>query len=240
MLTMIIGHERSKSNLLTDCFKINHSEIFNLSIIDKETFKTYETLPDKPEENNVLWRQDWSKRYLEYVESVLIQEKTAVFKVFLDHVIHSQCAIKLIKRLRPRVFSIHRENELDAIKSLILAKRCGFIYNEKSLCEPFSVTEHEFFIVYQYIVANFKMLKLIFPPDWSTTYEKFNPQTFCHGEKISNMREQNSKERFDLILNQEEMLGWYKEANRHLNSPLICDRKNLKHYFLHKISKLFL
>ncbi len=212
MLTLIIGHERSKSNLMTDCFETNLSEIFNLSIIDKNTFKRYQVLPSELKLNSELWRQSWSQEYLKYVEKLLLTKKYAVFKVFLDHIIHSQEAIKLIKRMHPRVFSIHRENQLDAIKSMLLAKKRGFHSTEQIAYEPFSVAEDEFFSAYQSCVLDYQILKKLFPPDWSTTYETFDPSMFHCGEKLPNTQAQNSKEAFEHILNLREVDQWYQNA----------------------------
>lgn len=212
MPTMIIGHERSKSNLMTDCFETNLSEIFNLSIIDKKTFLRYQVLPSELELNSELWRQNWSQEYLKYVEDLLLTEKDAVFKVFLDHIIHSQEAIKLIERIHPRVFGIFRENQLDAIKSMLLAKIRGFHLTEQKVYEPFVVREDEFILAYQSCVQDYQMLKKIFPPDWSTTYETFDPLMFYYGEKIPETRAQRSKEAFEHILNLREVDQWYQDV----------------------------
>lgn len=212
MPTMIIGHERSKSTLMSECFEINWSEIFNLSLIDKKTFQRYEVLPSELEPNSELWRQSWSQDYLKYLEDILQSEKYGVFKVFLDHIIHSSEAIKLIERINPRIFGIHRENKLDAIKSMLLAKKRGFHLAEHKEYEPFIVYKDEFISAYQSCVSNYQTLKKIFSPNWSITYETFDPLMFYYGEKIPSTQPQHSMEAFEHILNLYEVDQWYQNA----------------------------
>lgn len=209
MALMILAHPRSKSTLLAECFQGFMGEIFNITIVDKKTFKMIDNPVPDSTPSNILWQQDWTSQYLKHLEEVLTGNDKAVFKVFYEHIIFSEAAQQLIQRLHPRIISIHRLNELKAIKSHLLAGKRGFSVREQKSIAPFAVTPAQFFYSYRVCVALPKLARSIFDIQWSTTYEDFDPAQLTGRDRTPAVTPQNSEEVFHYIINEAEVDGWY-------------------------------
>jgi hypothetical protein len=211
MAMMILSHPRARSTLMGNCFKEYWGEIFNINIVDKNTFEIPTVPVVDPMLNFLLWQEEWADRYLKYLEEKIKKSPNVCFKLFYDQIFHCARALDLIDRINPEVIFIRRANELEAIKSLLVAKKRGYSHNLQIECSPFMVTQQSFYYAYRVCVILPKLAKEKYQPVWCTTYEEFNIQTFPYREKMppANFKNQNSNDSFSLILNEAEVEKWY-------------------------------
>lgn len=212
---MILAHPRSKSNLMADCFKNYYGEIFNITILNKDTFEIQQSTRPDPTPISILWKQEWVHNYLEYLKEKLTADPNAVFKVFYHQIMFSPEARDLIQTLRPKIFYIYRKNELAAIKSYLLALKRGFSMNESTiLTESFTVSPLQFLESYHYCVVLPKLARNLYKIDWSSTYEEFSYDNFPYAEQVPKIKPQNSSKEFSFIENEAEIDKWFNDVSQ--------------------------
>lgn len=206
---MILAHPRSKSNLLSHCFKNNMGGIFNIKCIDKETYEIIP--PQKIDMRNAVevWKEPWAKEYLKYLEKKMTEVENIAFKVFFEHVASFPEGLDLIKRINPKVIHIYRKDSLKAIKSLLIAGRRGYTKAQERPYQAFTVDYNEFLSCYHQCVTNPEMGRSTFKIEWSSTYEDFDPNAFPYAEKIPCIQPQNSEEVFSSIINEDQINDWF-------------------------------
>ena len=210
MATMILAHPRSKSSLLADCFNDYIGEIFNIRSIDKNTLIFDHTLNGDHRLASEIWRDAWAQKYFQNLEKKLTLDKDVCFKVFFDHIAHFPQGLELIRKINPTVIAISRQNKLHAIKSLLIAEMRGFAKHYEKAFDPFTVTFYDFCMRYQQCVVEPKLLNQLFKPDWTTTYETFEPANFPYAQRLPELIYQNSAEVFSFILNEQVVEQWFE------------------------------
>lgn len=210
MSVMILAHPRSKSTLMADCFNLYYGEIFNINIINKKTFKIDADATIDQTPTYILWKQEWAQEYLKYVETLFLKSSDFAFKVFYEHIFYSEQAQDLIARINPTIISIHRTNELAAIKSNLIARKRGFTKLNEVKISKFTVEPKQFFESYLICVVFPKLAQQIYKPIWSTTYENFDINNFPYLQKTPVILSQNSEDIFNYIINEEDVNTWYQ------------------------------
>ncbi len=208
MPTMILAHPRSRSTQVLNCFKNNLGEIFNLHIVNPESYELGSYLD--PDPLFVISKKPWVKNYINYIFDKIEAESECAFKVFYEHIIFNNEIQNRLQTLSLTTIYIKRVDELAAIKSLLVAVKRGFTKETEQKTTPFYTSPAAFYYAYTQCVIMPNLAKSIFKIDYETTYETFDTNNFPYLQIQPQTMRQDSVNTFQLLENELEIERWYK------------------------------